>query len=211
MVSNAIRMICSLYHQQTGLQRRPTALKSYPKPLVFAFITLCSACGKSGGGGGGSGDGISGIYAVSSQTKNTDNCDTEGPADASAPAFYRIFPVSEIFPGASGWSSQRCDTVATCSGDTIDLGAFSFESGNGQTWNGESVATGSGGGNCSITVTASTAGKQADGSLAIELRRFTGVFQIAAEDCDPESGKIAEKRSELTCSSLTRITATAAK
>jgi hypothetical protein len=186
-------------------------MTSKAKLTVLVFIALYPACGKSGGGSGSSGDGLSGIYAVKSQTKNSESCDSEGPADTYAPAFYRIFPVSEIFPGASGWSSQRCDAIASCSGDTIDLGAFSFETGNGQSWTGESVSTGSGGGNCSITVNASTASKQADDTLSIELRRLSGVFEIAAADCKTDSVKVTEKRSELTCSALTKIIATSAK
>lgn len=177
--------------------------------IKFSAVTivggLLTACGTSSKNDSGSTDAISGLYAVTSQTKNSENCDQEGAADPAAPVFYRIFSNSEIFPGAMGWSSESCATVEACKDDSIDLSDLVFESQTGSIWTGESMTTATGGVNCSVSITTSNASKQADNSLAIESKRFSGILELTGDDCDPDSAKIQEQRASLTCNSLTKI------
>lgn len=154
------------------------------------------------------GDGISGIYQVTTQTKNPTSCTTEGPADPQAPSFYRVFPNSSIFPGAIGWSTQTCANIEECNDASIDLGQMSFDTQAGDTWTGENMTTATGGINCSVTIDASNVTKQPDESVVFEVRRHTGILELTGDDCDTSSPKIEEKRSELTCSSYTKTTAT---
>ena len=180
-------------------------MMSYLKNAALALSLTVVACSSSNDSSSGGGDGISGIYPVKSQTKNIALCNVEGTADTNAPAFYRIFSNSEIFPGAAGWSTEACSSIEVCKDDSIDLSNMIFDEKTEAGWKGESVATATGGENCSVNMTTSEAVKQADGTLEIKVYNSSAVFDFVGDDCKPKSQKVEESKSKLVCTEYKRI------